>query len=68
MGFLSGFSTEIIIGIMALITTVAGYLFGGRRQRDKDMKRRLDTIKKQAKEREAIADETDDDLIDRISR
>ena len=62
------FSAEIIIGIMAVITTIAGFLFGGRHQRDKDNRRRLDTIKKQAKEKEAIADETDTDLIDRISR
>ena len=62
------FSAEIIIGIMAVITTIAGFLFGGRRQRDKDNRRRLDTIKKQAKEKEIISDETDTDLIDRISR
>ena len=35
MSFLSGFSAELILAIMAVITTASAFLFGGRRERKK---------------------------------
>lgn len=53
---------------LALLTLAGGWFMRGSREKGKRAEKRNDALVKQGKDRKEISDESDDDLVSRISR
>ncbi len=69
MSFLSGFSAELILAIMAVITTASAFLFGGRRERKKRELKDAENYRETRKRMDEYARDNDDlSVADRLRK